>query len=208
MSKVRERRPVEVLWCPNNRQGAGTGWKFPPAVKRHLIADYEGKRVLQLFGGRSTFGTRLDIDPIVSPDVMGDAWLPPFKRDSFDVVILDPPYFHLNAQEKTALFRAAGWIARERVVWFSTIWQAATGGLSLERSWLVRVGDSCQIRCLQYFKVIAKPGPVERFNRGPAMKYNRWLSQPQALPFGEASESFTVPGQKPARRDSRAAIKP
>jgi len=185
----RERKPVDVLWCPNARQHRRNGWKYPPAVAKQLRADFAGKRILQLFGGRSEFGLRLDIDPIVRPDVIGDAWLPPFGRDSFDVVIMDPPYLHINAQEKTALFRAAGWIARERIVWFSTVWQAATGGVALEKSWLVRVGDSCHVRCLQYFKVIAKPGPVLHFTRGRAMKYNRWIAQPAMLPFSQSPEA-------------------
>ena len=74
-----------------------------------LHADAQGIR-----GGalRSTFGVRLDVDPATNPDVIGDAWLPPFAKDSFDVVILDPPYVRFNAQVKCALFRAAGWVAR------------------------------------------------------------------------------------------------
>ncbi len=82
----------------------------------------------------------------------------------------------INAQEKTALFRAAAHIARKRVIWFATQWQAASGGLSTERAWLVRVGDSCQVRCLQYFRIKRRLGPVKHFTRGPAMKYNRWLA--------------------------------
>jgi tRNA1(Val) A37 N6-methylase TrmN6 len=39
----------------------------------------------------------MDIDPIVEPDIVADAWAPPFGKDSFDVVILDPPYNHINA---------------------------------------------------------------------------------------------------------------
>lgn len=116
-----------------------------------------------------------------NPDVLGDAWLPPFAKDSFDVVILDPPYKHFNAALKTAVFRAAAWIARERVIWFHTVWQAGTGGVRLERAWLVRVGDSCAIRTLQYFTVERKLGPVSHFRRGPAMKYNKWLHQPHGL---------------------------
>jgi hypothetical protein len=105
---------TEVLWCGNSRQGNGNGWSFPPRVRRILQSDTAGKSVLHLFGGRSTFGFRMDVDPIVRPDLIGDAWLPPFRRESFDVVILDPPYFTMNAQVKTGLFRAAGYIARER----------------------------------------------------------------------------------------------
>lgn len=171
---------VEVLWCGNQRRGRGNGWTFPPNVRKRIQEDCQGKSVLQLFGGRSTFGTRLDIDTQTSPDVIGDAWLPPFARESFDVVILDPPYIRFNAQEKTALFRAAGFIARERVIWFHTVWMAGTGGVKPEKAFLVRVGDACSVRCLQYFRVVDRPGPVPRFLRGPAMKYNRWLNRDSA----------------------------
>lgn len=183
--------PVEVLWCPNPnkrdlRASGGarrTGWMFPRAVETRLIEDCEGLSVLQLFGGRSSFGVRLDVDPFVHPDVIGDAWLPPFAQDSFDVVIIDPPYITLNAQLKHALFSAANNIARKRVIWFSTIWMAASSGLSTEKAYLIRVGDSCHVRCLQYFSIREKIQPVAHFKRGPAMKYNRWLAQPQGLPF-------------------------
>jgi hypothetical protein len=155
---------------------------FPRAVEARLIEDCRDLTVLQLFGGRSSFGTRLDLDPFVRPDVIGDAWLPPFGQDSFDVVIIDPPYVTLNAQLKHALFSAANFIARKRVIWFSTIWMAASSGLSPERAYLVRVGDSCNVRCLQYFSIRKKMQPVARFKRGPAMKYNRWLAGQQPLP--------------------------
>jgi len=158
-------------------------------VRRRLEEDFKGKKVLHLFGGLATFGTRMDIDPRTCPHVIADAWLPPFARDSFDVVILDPPYIHFNALLKTALFRAAGWIAREHVVWFTNVWASQSGGLKTERAWLVRVGDACHVRCLQYFRVMSKPETPWRggVKRGPAVKYNRWLAQPQALPL------WTVP---------------
>ncbi len=170
--------PVDVLWCANARNN---GWRFPPNVARRLQTDHAGKSILHLFGGEAAFGTRLDVDPVVRPDVIGDAWLPPFAKDSFDVVILDPPYVRFNTQVKCALFRAAGWIARERVVWFHTIWASQAYGLKTERTWLVRCGDGCYVRALQYFRVDSKPGPVKYFKRGPAMKYNRWLAQPNSL---------------------------
>jgi hypothetical protein len=127
--------PVGLIWCGNSRRN---GWSFHPKIRKKLITDTEGKSVLHLFGGASTFGTRQDIDPITKPDVIADAWLPPFACRSFDVVILDPPYFHLSAQTKTALFRAAGFIARERVIWWHTIWVTGSGGLQPEAGWLVK----------------------------------------------------------------------
>jgi hypothetical protein len=104
-----------------------------------------------------------------------------------DVVILDPPYLLLNRQMKNALFRAATFIARDRVIWFHTIWQDGDRYCRLERSWLVRVGRSSHVRCLQVFRTDdAKPTPRMFFTRGPAMKYNRWINQ-YGLPLLETT---------------------
>lgn len=143
--------------------------------------------VLQAFGGQSRFGLRVDIDPIVRPNVIGDAWLLPFKRNSFDAVILDPPYFHLNQTVKRDLLHSAAWVASKYVIWFHTIWIAGDRYCSYERGWLVRVGDTCAVRCLQVFRVSDnKPPPARTFERGPAMRYNRWLSS--QIPLGIVGE--------------------
>jgi len=150
-----------------------------------------GKRVCHLFGGRARFGTRIDIDPIVRPDVIADAWLPPFRQDAFDVVILDPPYVSINQQMKQQLLRGAAFIAKERVIWFHTMWIANGGSdrLRLDRSWLVRVGDSCAVRCLQVFRVQPGGKRMSRpfFTRGPAIRYNRWLGGQLGLPIEKKS---------------------
>jgi len=49
-------------------------------------------RILHPFGGRAEIGLRVDLDPSVDPDVVGDAHELPFADDSFDLVVLDPPY--------------------------------------------------------------------------------------------------------------------
>lgn len=185
------RRPVGVLWCSNQRSGRSNGWSFPPNVDRHLREMCEGKRVCHLFGGLSKFGTRIDIDPITRPDIIADAWLPPFKKDAFDVVILDPPYVNINQQMKQQLLRAAAYIAKESVIWFHTMWIASDKGLQLNQSWLVRVGDSCSVRCIQEFRVLRrgryKTKPLNYFTRGPAIKYNRWLTGQTGLPFEKSA---------------------
>jgi hypothetical protein len=176
-------RNIRVLWCGNT--SSSNGWQFPPAVAREIRAITQGQRVCHLFGGRARFGLRCDIDPIVRPDVLSDAWLPPFRKDAFDVVVLDPPYHHFNVQMKQQLLQSAAYIARESVIWFHTLWISPSRGLIPRRSWLVRVGDTCAVRCLQEFTV--RPGekqPAPRyFTRGPAMKYNRWLAGQQGLPY-------------------------
>jgi len=182
-------RRIDVLWCSNNRHGRSNGWSFPPKVERLLRDLTDGKRVGHLFGGMSRFGVRLDIDPVTRPHVIGDAWLPPFVRDAFDVVILDPPYIGINQQMKQTLLRSAAWIARERVVWFHTQWIAADARMKLDRAWLVRVGDSCAVRCIQVFTTSPeKQRPRLYFSRGPAIRYNRWLSGQLPLGLERAGE--------------------
>ena len=177
--------PVDVLWCANARGSQSNGWSFPARVRKFFKERYAGKRVLHLFGGRADFGIRVDIDAIVRPDVIADAWMPPFRRDSFDVVILDPPYRHINQQMKHQLLRTAAELAIEEVAWFHTMWIAGDASVKPIAAYLVRVGDSCACRCIQIFKVSATKAPHRpHFTRGPAMKYNRWIHQPQGLPFG------------------------
>lgn len=184
----RRHGPVGVIWCPNARMGRSNGWRFPPAIDKHLRKITARQTVLHLFGGMARFGTRIDIDPGVRPDVIADAWLPPFGRDSFDVVVLDPPYHSINQTMKQHLLRVAAFVARKRVIWFHTSWIASGSGLKSGRSWLVRVGDSCQVRCVQEFNVTAagKVEPRRYFERGPAVRYNRWLTG--QLPFDYRTE--------------------
>lgn len=179
------RRRIGVIWCSNQRTGRANGWSFPPNVERHLREMTKGRRVCHLFGGMAKFGIRLDIDPITRPHVIADAWLPPFVKDAFDIVILDPPYVNINQQMKQQLLRGAAYIAKDSVIWFHTMWVASDRGLSLHRSWLVRVGDSCSVRCVQEFKVRRGPKQKPRnfFTRGPAIRYNRWLAGEMKLPF-------------------------
>jgi hypothetical protein len=192
-------RRIDVLWCPNNRHPApDDGWRFPRAVEKQLRALTEGKSVLQLFGGRSTWGVKLDIDAVTEPHVLGDAWMAPFGRDTFDVVILDPPYFHLSAEQKGHLLRQAAFIARERVIWFHTIWIYSAPELPMERAWLVRVGDDCAIRCIQVFAVCGlKDTPAPYFRRGPAVKYNRWIAGQTGLPYGDVVATARSTGNSP-----------
>lgn len=57
------------------------------------------ERILQPFGGRAKLGIRMDLDPTLNPDVIGDAHELPFSDGSFDCVILDPPYSDEEARE-------------------------------------------------------------------------------------------------------------
>ncbi|HZU33690.1 MAG TPA: hypothetical protein VFB79_21430 [Candidatus Angelobacter sp.] len=177
--------PVQILWCGTNRPRKKfgerkNGWSFPPAVRELLLQELAGKTCLHLFGGAADFGVRLDLDPATNPDVVGDAFLPPFARDSFDAVILDPPYYQMKQQEKMALMRAAAWISRDRIYWFHTVWIASDRHTPLQRAWLVRVGDQCAVRVLQEFKSLpSKLPPLQphEFTRGHPLIYKRWAER-------------------------------
>lgn len=176
----RPRVPVEVLWCGTNRPrkkfGRRTnGWSFPPCVRELLLQQIQGKTAIHFFGGLADFGLRMDADPATNPHILGDAFNPPLPRDSFDVVILDPPYYRMRQQEKIALLRAARWVARERVYWFHTVWIATDRWLPMERAYLVRVGDQCAARVLQVFRSL--PGdklPPDPRVGGRTITYDRW----------------------------------
>ncbi len=58
------------------------------------------KKVLHPFGGCAEIGKRVDIDPSVRPDYVGDAHDLQFIRSgSYNLVILDPPYDDAHAKE-------------------------------------------------------------------------------------------------------------
>lgn len=184
------RYPFEALYGSNPPRGERNGWSFPPTVRRLLKELSAGRRVLHLFGGAAKFGTRLDVDPITRPDVIGDAWLPPFADRTFDIVVIDPPYDRLDRQTHHDLLSAAARVARERVIWFHTLWIEPPKGMAIDRAWLLRIGDNCAVRALQVFTITDRARiPTPQFRRGPARKYRRWLGDQTPLPFPPANPS-------------------
>lgn len=129
----------------------------------------------------------MDIDPITKPDVIADAWAPPFGKDSFDAVVIDPPYVNFGSHAREQLGRNAAWIARTRVVWFSPFAATSLPGCSIVKWWTVIVGNDCYIRQLSLFRPRAdKLEPYKFVSRGPAVKYNRWRVGQSELPLRES----------------------
>lgn len=73
---------------------------FPLYFEQNLVQllGYPEK-ILHPFGGRAEIGTRVDINPLLEPDVVADAHDLPFEDQEFDCVILDPPYSDEEAKE-------------------------------------------------------------------------------------------------------------
>jgi hypothetical protein len=168
---------IQTLSCWDHALVAnGDGWRFPAQV-RTLLENRYGGDCIHLFGGKASFGIRLDIDPLVEPDVLGDAWQAPFRRDSARAVILDPPYAYVNSQMTSALMARAAWIAREEVAWFHNLWiESKIAELKLAQAWAVvlRRGSSV-VRCLEIFTVAKdKRVPRDYIERGPGVRFNRW----------------------------------
>ena len=106
-----------VIVCRSYRRT----WAFPAEVAELLQRETEGQSVLHLFGGRAQIGLRLDADRSTTPDVVGNAFYPPFRCESFDAVICDPPYEMTDSNGAwVQCVGVAGCLARKRVWWFST----------------------------------------------------------------------------------------
>ena len=83
---------------------------FNQYVERRLLkeAGYwppDQYKILHPFGGMAEYGLRVDIQRFVNdvdirPDVIGDAHCLPFPDNTFDVVILDPPFSADYAETK------------------------------------------------------------------------------------------------------------
>jgi SAM-dependent methyltransferase len=73
---------------------------FPLHFERNLVQllGYP-ERILHPFGGRAEIGERCDLDATLEPDYICDAHALPFEDETFDCVILDPPYSDEEARE-------------------------------------------------------------------------------------------------------------
>lgn len=91
-----------VLPRPSKSKYPGS---FPLYFEQKLLRELgltKDADILQPFGGMAEIGTRMDIQESITlsdgriiplhPDVLGDAHHLPFADDSFDLVLLDPPY--------------------------------------------------------------------------------------------------------------------
>lgn len=83
-----------VLPRPNKSKYVGSfPLHFEKKLLRELGIDPKTHKILHPFGGKAEFGTRVDINPEVNPDYIGDAHnLNMFENNTFDLVVLDPPY--------------------------------------------------------------------------------------------------------------------
>lgn len=84
--------PLETWWLPRPPRS-----RYPGGFPRHFESKLYAllgwpPSILHPFGGKAEYGTRVDINPALAPDVVADAHRLPFGDNTFDAVICDPPY--------------------------------------------------------------------------------------------------------------------
>lgn len=85
--------PRELWYLPRPRRANKYKGGFPAHFEKKLFELYPSQKILQPFGGMAEYGIRVDINPEVKPDFVGDAHnLNMFEDNTFDFVLCDPPY--------------------------------------------------------------------------------------------------------------------
>jgi len=160
-------------------------WAFPAEVATLIERAAADGSVLHLFGGHATFGLRLDADRATDPHVIGNAFFPPFRCESFDTVVCDPPYDRASNGLWAQVLVPAACLARRRVWWFSTYsLDARFHGLKLLRWWAVMPSRQGELRYLAELERTRHPhggcwpraGDRER-SLAPAIRKFDWRSQ-------------------------------
>lgn len=100
MNKAKIENLAWVLPRPRkSKYKGGFPLHFEKKVLREININPDEHNILHPFGGHAEYGIRIDINPKVEPDIIGDAHCLQFKNDSFDCVILDPPYSDKYSKE-------------------------------------------------------------------------------------------------------------
>ncbi len=102
MTLTATRIPTETWVLPRPRRDAYVG-SFPLHFEQRLWAMLgKPQKVLHPFGGLAEIGDRVDLNETTSPTWVGDAhdlhWI---EDESYDLVVLDPPY---SAEESAELY--------------------------------------------------------------------------------------------------------
>lgn len=86
-----------------NYRGSGYYGSYPPSYLKRVMSMYpDATKILHLFSGSlgsGVVGDRFDIDPGLSPDIVGDAHqLSDYVSPVYDLIIADPPYSDEDAR--------------------------------------------------------------------------------------------------------------
>ncbi len=90
----------------NNYKGSGYHGSYPPSYLKRVMSMFpDAESILHLFSGsldENIRGERLDINPALNPDIVGDAHkLGEIANEigSYDLIVADPPYTESDADK-------------------------------------------------------------------------------------------------------------
>ena len=89
-----DKRWLDGVWLlGNNYKGSGLYGSYPPNYLKRIMSLFpDAKRILHLFSGSLQKGNYIRFDINKPSDIIGDAHKLPFKPNSFDLILADPPY--------------------------------------------------------------------------------------------------------------------
>lgn len=92
------------FWACMRPRGPYTGlWPGGLLERIWILLGGKPKRIFQPFKGLSKIGIGTDWNRNVKPDIVADAQHLPIKSDSFDCVLMDPPYSETYVQHYSSL---------------------------------------------------------------------------------------------------------
>ena len=80
------------FWACSRPHGKYTGIWPGGLIERVFELVGKPQTILEPFAGTSKLGVGIDLNRNGSPTIVGDAQQLPIRNDSFDMVLLDPPY--------------------------------------------------------------------------------------------------------------------
>jgi hypothetical protein len=152
--------PLETWWLPRPPRSRYPGG-FPLHFEQRIYETLGRPRtLLQPFGGRAELGFRCDLNADLSPDQICDAHELPFGDDTFEAVLLDPPYSDDESRDlygtpklrRSVYTREAVRVARRHVVTYHVRLQPRPRGTYLERVIVVLLRSGHTARIVQIYR--------------------------------------------------------
>ena len=125
-----------------------TNWSFPTDIEMWIHKQAEGLTLNFSCGTSFTGDVRVDLDKTVRPHVIADLNHPPFRDQSFDTVICDPPYSFYN---RFKWVNPIANLARHKVLFSSPLVALRLQKDTWEKSWHVCETNTMFVRLWQIF---------------------------------------------------------
>ena len=124
-------------------------WSWGEDTDKWLNRIFEGKSILNFPCGKSNVGYRVDADKSVNPEILADLDNHPFKHNSFDVVICDPPF---SKYSRFKWLTKLSKIAKTDLLISTPYMRPYISNFKLEHTWLSQRDSNFYLRLWLHFK--------------------------------------------------------